>query len=183
MRQIARRLGRSPSTIFRELRRNAAARGGKLAYRASVAQWKAEMMARRPKAVKLVDNDQLREYVQDRLAGKVASADGTPIHGPSVAFKGRRHGRRRDRRWGRAWSPEQIANRLAVDFPDDETMRISHEAIYQALYVQGRGAQTRAGRLPAHRTGLAGAPGSHRRAGKEVCDRSGHRPHRTAGGV
>src|SRR3954451_13626895 len=39
-----------------------------------------------------------------------------------------------------AWSPEQIARRLPVDFPDDETLRISHEAIYQALFVQGRGA-------------------------------------------
>src|SRR5208337_3990125 len=37
-------------------------------------------------------------------------------------------------------SPEQIARRLPVDFPDDDTMRISHEAIYQALFVQGRGA-------------------------------------------
>src|SRR4051794_15178864 len=44
---------------------------------------------------------------------------------------------------GNAWSPEQIARRLPVDFPDDETMRISHEAIYQALFVQGRGALRR----------------------------------------
>ena len=35
----------------------------------------------------------------------------------------------------RAWSPEQIANRLLTDFPEDASMRISHEAIYQALYV------------------------------------------------
>ena len=48
-----------------------------------------------------------------------------------------------DRRWGTAWSPEQISHRLLVDFPEDESMRISHEAIYQALYVQGRGALKR----------------------------------------
>jgi len=58
-------------------------------------------------------------------------------------WKGRRHGRRKDRRWANAWSPEQIARRLPVDFPDDDTMRISHEAIYQALFVQGRGALRR----------------------------------------
>jgi transposase, IS30 family len=41
------------------------------------------------------------------------------------------------------WSPEQIAARLHQQFPDDDSMRISHEAIYQALYVQGRGALRR----------------------------------------
>jgi IS30 family transposase len=143
VREIARRLGRSPSTICRELRRNAAARGGRLEYRATNAQWHADRRARRPKTSKLAANDQLRAYVQDRLGGVVKRPDGTPVHGPEVAWIGRRHGRRKDRRWATSWSPEQIAHRLRIDFPHDESMHISHEAIYQALYVQGRGALRR----------------------------------------
>ena len=142
-RAIARRLGRSPSTISRELRRNAATRGGGLEYRASTAQWHAERRARRPKTAKLAANDTLRRYVQDRLAGTVTAPDGSEVPGPAVRWIGRRHGRRQDRRWACSWSPEQIANRLRVDFPHDGSMRISHEAIYQALYVQGRGALRR----------------------------------------
>jgi hypothetical protein len=84
-------------------------------------------------------NVALRSYVGERLAGVVVAPNGTLVPGPAVFWKGRRHGRRKDRRWANAWSPEQIARRLPVDFPDDETMRISHEAIYQALFVQGRG--------------------------------------------
>jgi transposase, IS30 family len=38
------------------------------------------------------------------------------------------------------WSPEEIAARLKVDFPDDEWMRASHETIYRALFIQGKGA-------------------------------------------
>jgi IS30 family transposase len=143
VREIARRVGRSPSTISRELRRNAATRGGLLEYRATTAQWHADRRARRPKVAKLAGNHTLRAYVQDRLAGRVTAADGTAVPGPEVRWIGRRHGRRKDRRWAKSWSPEQIAGRLRVDFPDDETMRISHEAIYQALYVQGRGALRR----------------------------------------
>jgi IS30 family transposase len=144
VREIAVRLGRAPSTISRELRRNAATRGGRLDYRASIAQWKAELMARRPKPAKLVANDRLREYVQDRLSGVIRAEDGTVVPGPVAAeWKGRNKGRRQDRRWATSWSPEQIANRLSIDFPDDESMRISHEAIYQALYIQGRGALQR----------------------------------------
>jgi IS30 family transposase len=144
VREIARRLGRHPSTISRELRRNAATRGGKLDYRASVAQWKAELLARRPKTAKLVANERLCDYVQGRLAGEVRRPDGTPGPGPVAApWKGRNKPRRQDRRWARAWSPEQISNRLKVDFPEDATMRISPEAICQALYVHGRGALKR----------------------------------------
>ncbi len=139
VRAISRELGRAPSTISRELRRNAATRGGKLDYRASVAQWKTDLIARRPKAAKLVGNERLREYVQQRLNGHVERPDGSVVRGPATKeWKGRGKPHRQDRRWVTAWSPEQIANRLVVDFPDDASMRISHEAIYQALYV-GRG--------------------------------------------
>jgi len=143
VREIARRVGRAPSTISRELRRNASTRTYRLEYRATTAQWHAERRASRPKVSKLAANDALREYVQDRLAGAIARPDGEPVPGPEVRFIGRRHGRRQDRRWAKSWSPEQIANRLPIDFPDDDSMRISHEAIYQALYVQGRGALRR----------------------------------------
>ena len=143
IREIARRLGRAASTISRELRRNAATRGGGLDYRATTAQWHAERAARRPKPAKLAVNAVLQTYVQDRLAGVVAISDGAALCGPVVPWKGRRQGRRKNRQWARAWSPQQIAQRLRLDFPGDETMRISHEAIYQALYVQGRGALRR----------------------------------------
>ncbi len=143
VREVARQLGRSSSTISRELRRNAATRSGGLEYRASTAQWHADRRARRPKPARLGVNAVLRRYVQDRLSGAVERPDGGVLDGPEVTWIGRRHGRRKDRRWAKSWSPEQISNRLRLDFPDDESMRISHEAIYQSLYVQGRGALRR----------------------------------------
>jgi len=106
VREIARRLGRSPSTISRELKRNAASDSQ---YRARLAQAHAERRLRRPKVSKLASGDALLEYVQSKLGG------------------------------AQRWSPEQIACRIKMDFPEDEGMRVSHEAIYQALYVQGRG--------------------------------------------
>jgi len=65
----------------------------------------------------------------------------------------------------RRWSPQQIAARLVRDFPDDPEMRVSHETIYQSLFVQGRGAlrreltrSLRSGR--AQRRPLGRAPGA-----------------------
>ena len=143
MRAIARTLQRSPSTISRELRRNAATRSGDFVYRATTAPWHADRAALRPKVARLAVHARLRAYVAERLAGQVVTSTGVALAGPTVAWKGRRHGPRKARRWARAWSPEQIAQRLLSDFPDDPTMRISHEAIYQALYLQGRGALRR----------------------------------------
>jgi IS30 family transposase len=168
VRACARQLGRAPSTISRELRRNAATRSGGFAYRATTAQWHADRSAQRPKLAKLALDERLRHYVQTRLAGVITRPDGVPVAGPVVPWTGRQHGRRQHRRWGRAWSPEQIAHRLPLDFPEDPTMRVSHEAIYQALYVQGRGALRqeltaclrtgRALRVPRARTRVSGKP-------------------------
>lgn len=104
VREIARRMGRSPATVSRELHRGAGVRG---AYRAGPAQARAGRMAARPKPAKLAVNERLRQLVQDRLMDE--------------------------------HSPEQIAARLKADFPDDPQMRVSHETIYQSIYVQGRG--------------------------------------------
>jgi IS30 family transposase len=112
VREIARRLDRSPSTISRELARGCLNRRPRGRYRASLAQARADARARRPKPAKLVLHPRLRDWVADKLERL-------------------------------QWSPEQIARRLRAEFPDDESMRISPEAIYQSLYVQGRGALRR----------------------------------------
>ena len=126
IRQIARRLGRAPSTVLRELRRNMRhcyrtqsqlrQRRGRLRalpwdYRPSVAQMWAEHRARRPKAAKLATELELREQVQARLLKKL--------------------------------SPRQISVELKRLFPDDPCMQVSPETIYQSIYVQGRGALRR----------------------------------------
>jgi transposase, IS30 family len=108
MRSIARRLGRSPSTVSRELSRNADRAG---CYRATTAHALAYTRASRPKPSKLVTNLALRNKVEEDL--------------------------------GRRYSPEQIVGRLRRQFPDDPQMRVSTETIYQALYVQSRGALRR----------------------------------------
>ena len=96
----------------------------------------------------------LRAYAQERLAGTLRDVRGKQLPGPQVPWNGRRHGRRADRRWGNSWSPQQISRRLTLDLPDDSSMRVSHEAIYQALYIQGRGALKRE-LTPCLRTGRA----------------------------
>jgi len=109
-RAIARRLGRAPSTISREINRNRAVRVV-WQYRGHVAQSRADRLARRPKPAKLAVNTALRDRVETDLEQR--------------------------------WSPQQISRRLRAQFPDDPEMQVSHETIYQSLYVQGRGALRR----------------------------------------
>ena len=90
VREIARQLGRAPSTVSRELRRNAATRGGNLEYRATTAQWHADRRAKRPKVAKLAENGVLRQYVQDRLGGLIRVPNGAAVSGPDVRWTGRR---------------------------------------------------------------------------------------------
>src|SRR4051812_29118795 len=155
---IGRRLGRAASTISRELRRNAATRSGGLEYRATTAQWHADRSARRPKPTKLALNTALRTYVEERLASLVMAPSGAPVPGPAVPWKGRRHGPRKDRRWARAWSPEQIARRLQVDFPDD--MNDAHQPrshLSGPVRPRSGSAAPRADGLLANGTRVAGA--------------------------
>ena len=118
----ARRLRRSPSTICRELRRNASSRAYPPVYKASTAQWHAERRARRPKVAKMATNELLRDYVQERLSGVKRTPDGRRVGPPGPRWNGKGKPHRADRRWVKAWSPEQISKRLRVDFPDDESL-------------------------------------------------------------
>jgi len=104
LRAIAGGLGRSPSTVSREVARN----GGRRAYRACRADRAALRRACRPRPSKLVSCSRLRSVVEAKLECR--------------------------------WSPEQISGWLVREFPDDAEMRVSHETIYQSLFVQSRGA-------------------------------------------
>ena len=101
---IGKAIGRDKSVVWREVKRHTGADG---VYHASAAHAKAHQARRRPKPLKLVEDEDLC-----RLIG-VWMDDG--------------------------WSPKLISSMLAFYFPDDQTMQVSHETIYQALYVQARG--------------------------------------------
>jgi len=105
IREIARRLGRSPSTVSRELRRNAHPGSG--AYRPWAAHERAAARRARPKTRRVSTNAELRHFIAQGLKKR--------------------------------WSPEQICRRLRHEFPDRPEMHVTHETVYQALYVQGRG--------------------------------------------
>src|SRR4051794_20557173 len=138
VREIGRSIGRDAGTISRELRRNAATRRGKQEYRATVAQWKAQQAAKRPKTAKLVSNPRLREYVQQRLSGSVRRPDGTVVAGPKPpAWKGLNKPHRQDRRRGAGWSPEPVAHRLGTQFAAGESMRNRPDADYPAPVLHG----------------------------------------------
>ena len=109
VRAIARRVNRSPSTISRELRRNASTRTFRLTYKASTAQWHAERRARRPKTAKLAGDERLRAYVQERLSGKVLDRQGRPVGPDGPKWSGRNKPHRGDRAWVQGWSPAQIS--------------------------------------------------------------------------
>jgi IS30 family transposase len=95
---IARKIGRTASTVSRELRRNSATRSGSFEYRATTAQWHANRAAKRPRIAKLAENLALRHYVEDRLSGQIMSPDGTVIAGPNVRWTKRRSVRRQHRK-------------------------------------------------------------------------------------
>lgn len=84
IRAIARKLSRSLSTVSREISRNSATRSGDFDYRAITAQWHADRAAQRPKSSKLASNLALRDYVQDRLSGLIATPGGIVFDGPVV---------------------------------------------------------------------------------------------------
>jgi len=116
--EIERRLGRAPSTISREVRRNASTRTYRLEYRASTAQWLAARRNRHLKPAKMVTNERLRDYLKGRLAGVIRTLDGVVVPGPAaLAWKGRNKPHSQDRHWTNAWSPEQISRRPPVVFP------------------------------------------------------------------
>jgi len=144
VREIARHLGRDPSTV--SLVSCAATP------RPAAACWCIGRSSR--SGIEIVELSARRRPGSPRTSGFVTTCRiGSPARSarptaspcPGLRLDGSGGGTAAVRagRWASSWSPEQIANRLPVDFPDDESIRISHEALYQALYIQGRGALRR----------------------------------------
>jgi IS30 family transposase len=103
--QIALNIGRETSTISRELSR---LRYNPASYRATFAQEVAEYKRNHRKTHKLLTNERLRIYVEDKL-----------LNGH--------------------WSPQQIAARIKLEYPNDMDMRVSHESIYTYVFCLSRG--------------------------------------------
>ena len=138
VREIARELGRAASTVSRELRLN----------RLQAHPHKPPLpdgTRRRPGPAPGSPGAFGRVRVRYRAAPAQAKAEARGRRPKPVKLAGNPRLRAfvQHKLETEQWSPEQIAGRLVEEFPDDEAMRISHEAIYQALYVQGRGALRR----------------------------------------
>ena len=88
-------------------------------------------------------NEPLHRHVQDRLSCRVSKMEGRTLGSEGPTWQGKEKPHRGDRRWVQGCSPKQISKRLTTDFPENRSMRTSHEAIYQSLYVESRGALKR----------------------------------------
>ena len=127
--EIARELGRDRSTICRELARNRLARGRR----------KPPLPDGRRRRPGLAAGQKARPHYRAEKAQARAEQQARRPKPAKLAQHRVLRDWVADKLEHEQWSPEQIARRLRLEFPDDESMRISHEAIYQSLYVQGRG--------------------------------------------
>ncbi len=143
VRAIARELEVIPGTISRELRRNAATRGGKPEYGRRSRSGRRRPRPDVPRRPSSPPTPAYKQYVQARLSGQLHHPDGTPASRAGDDLERTEQAPPRLPTLGDGLEPRAISRRLVVDFPDDEGMRISHEAIYQALYIEGRGALKR----------------------------------------
>ncbi|MGE2718085.1 IS30 family transposase [Mycolicibacterium litorale] len=134
IRSIAHRLGRAPSTIKREIDHNTELRTRKNPKKSGYRRKHAFGAHQGGNAAK-VDYRALSAH--DRCADRARRPKRSRLAGND------RLRREVQSRLQLRHSPEQIALRLRVDFPDDPEMWVSYEAIYRALYVQGRGALRR----------------------------------------